>query len=195
MVATGGRLNLAGTLVASNLTPTATITSPANGTSYTNAQTVTIAATVLDGAAVNQVEFDEDGALVGTASVSPYVYDWTFTDVDNGTHRWTALAYDAANNIATSAVVNLNVSIPAPGCSYALSANTVRLGAMAATGNVNVIAGAGCAWAATPTADWISITSGGSGSGNGTIGYAVNANASSSPRTGTITARRPDFHG
>ncbi|MGD0061111.1 MAG: S8 family serine peptidase [Verrucomicrobiia bacterium] len=192
-VATGGRLNLASTLVASSFTPSVTITSPTDGTSYTNAQTVTIAATVMDSAAVNRVEFDEDGALVGTASVSPYDYDWTFTGVDNGTHRWTALVYDAANNVATSAVVTVTVSIPAPGCSYALSANTVRLGAMAATGSVNLIAGAGCAWVAATTADWITITSGGSGSGNGTIDYAIDANTNASPRTGTITARGQTF--
>jgi subtilisin family serine protease len=193
MVATGGRLNLASTLAASNFTPSVTITSPTDGTSYTNAQTVTIAATVMDSAVVNRVEFDEDGTPVGTASASPYVYDWTFTDVDNGTHWWTALAYDAANNVATSAVVTVIVSIPVPGCSYALSANTVRLGAMAATGSVNLITGAGCAWVAATSADWITITSGGSGSGNGTIDYAVDANTNASPRTSTITAGGQTF--
>jgi len=187
-VATGGRLNLASTLVTSNVTPSVTITSPTNGTIYTNAQTVTVAATVQDSAAVSQVEFDENGALVGTVSASPYVYDWTLSDADNGTHQWTALAYDVSNNVAMSAVVTVTVSVSAPGCSYVLSANTVRLGATAATGSVNVIADDGCAWVAATTADWISITSGGSGSENGTIDYAVDANTNASPRTGTIIA-------
>jgi subtilisin family serine protease len=192
-VVTGGRLNLASTLGIGNITPSITITSPASGTIYTNAQTITIAASVKDSAPVNQVEFDEDGAPVGTASASPYVYNWTLSDADNGTHQWTALAYDVSNNVATSAVVTVTVSIPAPGCSYAFSANTVRLAATAATGSVNVIASSGCGWLAAPNADWISITSGGSGSGDGTIEYAVEANTSASPRTGTIVAGGQSF--
>jgi len=192
-VATGGRLDLANTLGGSNITPSVTITSPTGGTIYTNAQTVTIAATVQDSAAVNQVEFDEDGALVGTASAPPYVYDWTFSDSDNGMHQWTALAYDVSNNVPTSAVVSVTVSIPTTGCSYAFSASTVRMGATAAVGSVDLIAGAGCAWTAATTADWITIASGGSGSGNGTIDYGVDANTNASTRTGIIIVSGQTF--
>src|SRR5207249_1522282 len=37
--------------------------------------------------------------------------DWTFNAADNGTHSWTARAYDAAGNATTSAAVSLTVSI------------------------------------------------------------------------------------
>ncbi len=56
----------------------------------------------------------------------------------------------------------------------------------AETGSIAVAAGSGCAWTATPSAGWISITSGGSGSGNGTVNYSLSANASTATRGGTI---------
>ena len=113
-------------------------------TSYTNAQTVTIAATVMDSAAVNRVEFDEDGALVGTASVSPYDYDWTFTGVDNGTAPVDRSGLRRGQQCRHVGGRDCDREHTWPGCSYALSANTVRLGAMAATGSVNLIAGPAC---------------------------------------------------
>ncbi len=48
------------------------------------------------------------------------------------------------------------------------------------------MANAGCSWAATSNASWITITSGGSGSGNGSVSYSVAAN-SGTTRVGALT--------
>src|SRR5262249_2865343 len=78
------------------------ITSPTSGTTYTSAQTVTLTATASDDVGVSKVEFYDGGVLKGTATATPYTYAWAFTSSDNGTHSWTAKAYDAAGNTTTS---------------------------------------------------------------------------------------------
>jgi hypothetical protein len=89
------------------------ITSPASGTTYTTAQTVTISASASDNVGVTKVEFYDGATLKGTDTSSPYDFAWTISSSDNGTHNWTAKAYDAANNTATSSAVSLTVDIPA----------------------------------------------------------------------------------
>ena len=93
--------------------PSVTITSPASGTTYTNAQTVTVNASASDNVGVTKVEFYKNNTLYGTDWSAPYNRSWLFTDADNGTHSWTARAYDAAGNIKISAGVNLTVNINA----------------------------------------------------------------------------------
>jgi hypothetical protein len=51
---------------------------------------------------------------------------------------------------------------------------------------INVSVQTGCAWTATPSASWITITAGGLGSGNGVVTYQVAANTSISQRSATI---------
>jgi hypothetical protein len=74
-----------------------------------------------------------------------------------------------------------------PPCSYAISPSGQSFPAAGGNGSVAVTAGAGCAWAATSAANRIAITSGASGSGDGMVAYAVSANTSTAPRTGTLT--------
>ena len=93
--------------------PSVLITSPSNNTTYTSAQTVTIAASASDRVGVTKVEFYDGTTLKGTDTSSPYTYSWSFTSADNGTHAWTAKAYDAAGNSSTSSTVNLTVNISA----------------------------------------------------------------------------------
>ena len=52
---------------------------------------------------------------------------------------------------------------------------------------MSVTAAGGCAWTATSGASWLTISGGASGSGTGTTSYAVAANTSITPRTGTLT--------
>jgi hypothetical protein len=73
------------------------------------------------------------------------------------------------------------------GCSYALSAPSATFGAAAGAGSVGVTAAGGCTWTASADVAWITITSGGAGAGNGTIAYAVAANPTTTPRSGTLT--------
>ena len=78
-------------------------------------------------------------------------------------------------------------------CSFSINPTSNQHGAAGGGGNVNVTAGTGCAWTATPNVSWLRITSGGSGSGNGTANYAVDPNTAAAPRTGTITIAGQTF--
>ncbi|MGG7055123.1 Ig-like domain-containing protein [Nitrosomonas sp. ANs5] len=91
--------------------PTVTITSPASGTTYTTAQTVTISASASDDVGVSKVEFYQNGVLRSTHSSAPYSVGWSISSAQNGTHSWTAKAFDAAGNTNTSTAVSLTVNI------------------------------------------------------------------------------------
>lgn len=71
-------------------------------------------------------------------------------------------------------------------CTYSIASTSQSFGSGGGAGRVAVTAGVGCGWTATSNASWIHVTSGASGTGNGTVGYSVDANTSSSSRTGTI---------
>ncbi|MFH1026092.1 MAG: Ig-like domain-containing protein, partial [Nitrospirota bacterium] len=107
--------------------PSVFITSPPSGTTYTTAQTVTITASASDNVGVTKVEFYDGSTLRGTDTTSPYNYVWTFTGSDNGTHNWTAKAYDAANNSSVSNTVSLivNIDITAPSVPTGVTATAV----------------------------------------------------------------------
>ena len=55
------------------------------------------------------------------------------------------------------------------------------------TGIIRVTSGSGCAWQASSSASWITITPGTSGTGPGNVQYTVAGNTGAL-RTGTITA-------
>ncbi len=73
-------------------------------TTYTNAQTVTVKAVASDDVGVTRVNFYKGDTLRSAT--------WPLTSADNGSHIWTARAFDAAGNSNTSASVNLSVDIP-----------------------------------------------------------------------------------
>ena len=71
-------------------------------------------------------------------------------------------------------------------CNYSVSPATESVPDTGGNRSVVVTAQDGCAWSATPSGSWITITSGGSGDGDGNIQYQVQANTSTSPRNGSI---------
>ena len=127
--------------------PSVSITSPASGTGYTSDQTVSITASASDNTSVSKVEFYDGATLKGTDTTSPYSYSWTISSATNGSHLWTAKAYDPTNNVGTSTVVSLTVNIdntpptvsitsPASGTAYTTDQNVTI--AAAASDNVGV---------------------------------------------------------
>jgi hypothetical protein len=90
--------------------PSIAIGSPANNTTLSTTTTVT--ATASDNVGVSKVEFYVNGTLQSTDSTTPYSFSWNTTAVAYGTYTLTAKAYDAANNVATSSAVTVNVSNP-----------------------------------------------------------------------------------
>jgi hypothetical protein len=78
-------------------------------------------------------------------------------------------------------------------CTYSLSSYGDTWAAAGGSDAFNVIAPAGCAWSASESLNWVSITSGSSGSGTHGVFYQVDYNPSVSPRSGVITAAGQSF--
>jgi hypothetical protein len=88
--------------------PTVLITSP--GSTGPVSGTTTIAANATDNVGVVGVQFQVDGVSLGAElTAAPYSIAWTTTSVADGSHAVTAIARDAAGNVATSAAVTVNV--------------------------------------------------------------------------------------
>ncbi len=88
--------------------PTVSLTAPA--TNATVSGTVSLTASASDNVGVTSVSFYVDGSLLSTDTSSPYIVSWDTTSASNGSHTLTAKAYDAANNVGTSASVTITVS-------------------------------------------------------------------------------------
>jgi subtilase family serine protease len=89
--------------------PTTSITAPANGATVSGTA-VSVTASASDNVGVTKVEFYLDGALKSTDTTSPYAWTWDSTTAANGSHTLVSKAYDAANNVGTSATVTVTVS-------------------------------------------------------------------------------------
>jgi chitodextrinase len=93
--------------------PSVSLASPANGTTLQG--TVTVSASASDSVGVAGVQFKLDGANLGAENTSaPYAASWNTNGVGNGSHTLTAVARDAAGNVATSAAVTVTVSNAVP---------------------------------------------------------------------------------
>ena len=115
--AAGNTASSSVTVTVSNTTPppVVSLTAPANGATVNG--TVTVTANATDSVGVTGVQFQLDGANLGsvvTGAGPTYSYSLSTTTVANGTHTLTATASDAAGNTASSSVsitVN-NVAVP-----------------------------------------------------------------------------------
>lgn len=103
----------------------------------------------------------------------------------------------AATNAATSArtgtlriggqVVSVSQDGAMRTCTYSVTPTSQTVGAGGGTLQVAVTtADAACAWTASSSASWITITSGQSGTGPGNVRYAVAANTTTSSRSATL---------
>jgi hypothetical protein len=131
--------------------PTVSLAPPAGGTTIASARTVSIVASASDNVGVVKVELYDGGALKLTATAPPYAYAWAVTAAANGSHSWTAKAFDAAGNSKVSAPLVLTVAIPTPdttaptfaglAAATGTSASEVTLSWTAASDNVTPAAG------------------------------------------------------
>jgi hypothetical protein len=89
--------------------PTVSIVSPANGATLSGTAVLTASAT--DDVAVASVQFQLDGANIGSALVtSPYSLSWNTASAQNGIHSLRAVARDTAGNSAFSTAVAITIS-------------------------------------------------------------------------------------
>lgn len=108
----------------SNVAPTATITSPADGTTFTTLDPISISATASDSdGSVSQVEFFVNGNSVGTDVSSPY--QGSFTPPSDGSYSITAVATDNEGATGTSPAISISVSTG--GGSEQLMTNVINL--------------------------------------------------------------------
>ena len=103
--------------------PTVSLTAPTSGATVTG-NNVTVSANASDNVGVASVQFQLDGANLGSLdTTSPYTTTWDSTTATDGTHTLTAIAKDAAGNTATSSSVSVTVSnnVGTPGCTTNVS--------------------------------------------------------------------------
>jgi len=86
--------------------PTVSIASPTGGNV---AGTITVSANASDNVGVTRVEFYVSGTLVGIDAAAPYQFSWRTSSVANGAAQLKTVAYDAAGNLAQSAIVTVTV--------------------------------------------------------------------------------------
>ena len=79
----------------------------------------TLQATVSDNIGVTKVEFFRGATLIATDTAAPFQTQVDFTAADLGTATFTAKAYDAQNNSTVSTAVNVLVTTPSSGDTYA----------------------------------------------------------------------------
>jgi hypothetical protein len=125
----------------------------------------------------------------------------TITSAANGTGNGSA-AFTVAPNTGAARTGTLTVAgrtftvtqaaAAASPCSYTIAPTSQNAPAAGSTGSVTVTSGAGCAWTATSSAAWITITSGAAGTGNGSVGYSVAANTGGA-RSGTASIAGQTF--
>jgi hypothetical protein len=82
-----------------------------SATTVTTAGNLTLTATATDNVGVTRVDFLDGTTLLGSDTTSPYTQTIALTGANNGSHAYTAKAFDAAGNSATSAAMTVTVSI------------------------------------------------------------------------------------
>ncbi|MFH1544843.1 MAG: LamG-like jellyroll fold domain-containing protein [archaeon] len=87
--------------------PTVSITSPLNGATVSGV--VSVSATASDNVGVTKVEFHVSNSLKSTDNSSPYSFDWNTLQYANGNYSLKAVAFDAADNNASSSI-NVDVN-------------------------------------------------------------------------------------
>jgi hypothetical protein len=131
--------------------PTVTVASP--GATVHRTVTLSASPSAAGSASITRVDFMIDGAIVGTASASPYTVSWDSTSVSDGNHAFTGKVTDSQSQTATSAAVTIAVKnspvfsatmaaaqiSPAPGSTAKGTANlTVKLASGAISGKVTL---------------------------------------------------------
>ncbi len=88
--------------------PTVAISSP--GASSTVSGTATVTANASDNVGVARVDLKVNNTVIASDTAAPYSFAWDTKGVANGMATLTAVAYDAAGNVASSTPVSVNVA-------------------------------------------------------------------------------------
>ncbi len=110
--------------------PAVAITAPATGATAAGVLLVSVDAT--DNRGVTRVELLVDGAVIATDTAAAWQFWWDTAASGNGAHALVARAYDAANNVASSAAVSVTANNPG----MAVYDSALRAPRCGTTGNV-----------------------------------------------------------
>ncbi|MEK7187296.1 MAG: Ig-like domain-containing protein [Patescibacteria group bacterium] len=95
--------------------PIVSLSAPSSSVPYATPSTVIITATASDPeSGISKVEFYDGAVLASTDTVAPYQYSWNISAAQNGTHLWTAKAFNGVTPTPMSTVsgpLSLTVSI------------------------------------------------------------------------------------
>jgi hypothetical protein len=114
----------------------------------------------------------------------------------NGTVGYSVTANTTTSQRSGSVTIGgrtFTITQDAAACTYTVSPVNATLSSVAGSATVNVTSANGCAWTASTSTSWITVTGGSSGSGNGQVTYSVTANPNTTDRTGTITIAGQTF--
>lgn len=109
-IAIGGGGGGSGSGSGADTTPP-TVAVSSSSTNVTSAGSISLNATATDNVGVVRVEFRDGTTLLNTVTSAPFSTSVALTSTNNGTHTYTAKAFDAAGNAATSAPVTVTVNI------------------------------------------------------------------------------------
>ena len=149
-----------------------------------------------DGGEARTVVLTPGGCAWQATSTAPWLI---LTEGNTGFGGARVLEYEVEPNISglwregrvraleTERVVEQPPLTPAP-CTYTLAPASAQFPAAGGEGAVAVTTQPSCAWTASTSAAWITLTAGASGTGSGTVRYRVAANAAASARAGSILA-------
>jgi len=107
-----GRLNAAKVVAAAapvidTVAPVTAVTSPANGSSIAGTRSVNVNVASSDNIGVTRAELYINGRLVASSASGNFTYKWSTSKLVRGTYQLQSKAFDAAGNIASSAVISV----------------------------------------------------------------------------------------
>jgi hypothetical protein len=119
------------------------------------------------------------------------------TGTGNGSVGFTVAANTGAARtggltIAGTTMTVMQAGPTSPSCTFSISPTSQNVVAAGGTGGVTVSTTSTCAWTATSSAPFVTITSGASGTGNGTVAFSIAANTGGA-RTGALTIAGQPF--
>lgn len=182
-----------------------TLTSPRTGTLTIAGQTVTVIQAAAECAYAvtptsHRIAAGGGTALGAVTSTSGCAWttsspvSWlTVSGGRTGTGDYTLTAAPNTGTVERSVVVTIAgtsvaVTQPAPQlCRVTVAVTSLSVGETASNGSVDVTAGIGCAWTASSSEPWLTITSGTPGSGNGSVVFRVEENTTKASRSATLT--------
>jgi hypothetical protein len=88
------------------------VTLVSSAATVTAAGAITLTATATDNVGVTHVDFFDGATLLGSDTTAPYTQTVSLSSANNGTHSYTARAFDTTPNFGVSAAVAVTVNIP-----------------------------------------------------------------------------------